>query len=117
MPGEEIHGSLYFQLKLDGPRGLRPVHGGHRRRLRERGHRAEGVDAQRQGVAIKKIPGNLKFNDITLKRGVDADNGLWQWRQQVVDGKVKEARCDGTDPDPGLRVQAPWRPTRSSAAG
>ena len=48
-----------------------------------------------KGVAIKKIPGNLKFNDITLKRGIDSDNELWQWRQLVVDGKVKEARCDG----------------------
>ena len=49
-----------------------------------------------KGVEIKKIPGNLKFNDITLKRGIDKDVGLWKWRQLVVDGKFKDARCDGT---------------------
>jgi phage tail-like protein len=49
-----------------------------------------------KGVEIKKIPGNLKFNDITLKRGIDSDSALWKWRQLVVDGKFKEARCDGT---------------------
>jgi phage tail-like protein len=46
--------------------------------------------------AIKRIPGNLKFNDITLKRGVVADRTLWDWRQQVVAGKFEDARCNGT---------------------
>jgi phage tail-like protein len=95
MPGEEIHGSLYFELKLKGREasGLftEATGGGSENAVIE-----QKVSLPNGGVAIKKIPGNLKFNDITLKRGVDEDNGLWQWRQQVVDGKVKEARCDGT---------------------
>lgn len=49
-----------------------------------------------KGVEIKKIPGNLKFNPITLRRGIDVDRSLWDWRQQVVDGAFKQARSDGT---------------------
>ena|SRR5947208_5486801 len=41
---------------------------------------------------VQKYPGQVKWNNITLKRGVDADNKLWAWRQLVIDGKIKEAR-------------------------
>ena len=30
------------------------------------------------------------------QRGVDNDNKLWQWRQDVIDGKIDTARRDGT---------------------
>jgi len=93
--GEEIHGSLYFQLTLAGREGsglfTEATGGGSENAVIEQKVSLPGG----KGVAIKKIPGNLKFNDITLKRGIDADNALWQWRQLVVDGKVGEARCDG----------------------
>jgi phage tail-like protein len=50
-----------------------------------------------KGVQIlKRIPGNLKYEDITLKRGVTPDLQLWAWRKLVEDGKVGEARCDGS---------------------
>ena len=41
---------------------------------------------------IQKYPGQLKWNNITLKRGVDSKNALWTWRKQVIDGQIKEAR-------------------------
>jgi phage tail-like protein len=95
MPAEEIFGSLYFQLKLNGHEGAglftEANGGGSENAIIE-----QKISLPTGGVAIKKIPGNLKYNDITLKRGVDPDNMLWKWRQQVVDGKFKEARCDGT---------------------
>jgi phage tail-like protein len=37
-------------------------------------------------------PGRLKWNPVTLKRGVTSTLDIWDWRQQVVDGKVKDAR-------------------------
>ena len=40
---------------------------------------------------IKAIPGNTKCHDITLKRGVDQDKTLWNWRKLIVDGKLKDA--------------------------
>jgi phage tail-like protein len=45
---------------------------------------------------ITKIPGQLKFNDITLKRGVTDDLDLYRWRQDVIDGKIDLARKDGS---------------------
>jgi phage tail-like protein len=41
---------------------------------------------------VQKIPGRLKWGDVTLKRGITEDMKLWEWRQQVIDGKMKEAR-------------------------
>jgi phage tail-like protein len=92
---EEINGNLYFKLTLQGKEGAglftEATGGGSENAIIE-----QKVQAPNGGVMVKKIPGNLKFNDITLKRGVDPDKMLWDWRQQVVDGKFKEARCDGT---------------------
>ncbi len=45
---------------------------------------------------IIKVPGTLKFSDITLKRGITSDLKMWQWRKKVEDGKVDEARCNGS---------------------
>lgn len=45
---------------------------------------------------IRKIPGRLKWGDITLKRGVTTNLDMWEWRQQVVDGDVKGARKNGS---------------------
>jgi len=50
-----------------------------------------------KGVEVVLIvPGRLKWGDITLKRGITSNMDLWNWRQQVVDGKVKEARKNGS---------------------
>jgi phage tail-like protein len=92
---DEIHGNLYFQLKLNGREGsglfTEATGGGSENAVIEQ--KVSGPDGH---VVIRKIPGNLKFNDLTLKRGIDPDMKLWQWRQQVVDGKYVEARCSGT---------------------
>ncbi len=42
--------------------------------------------------AIQKIPGRLKWSDVTLARGLTNDLSLTEWRQQVIDGRVAEAR-------------------------
>jgi phage tail-like protein len=42
--------------------------------------------------AVQMIPGRLKWTPITLKRGVTSSLDIWDWRQLVVDGKIKEAR-------------------------
>ena len=41
---------------------------------------------------VKKIPGRLRWHDVTLTRGLTADTKLWSWRQEVVVGKVEGAR-------------------------
>ena len=45
---------------------------------------------------VKKIPGRLKWGDITLKRGFTSNLDMWTWRQKVEQGKVSEARKNGS---------------------
>jgi phage tail-like protein len=45
---------------------------------------------------IKKVPGRLKWNNITLKRGITDAMDMWQWRKLIEQGKVNEARKNGT---------------------
>ena len=46
-------------------------------------------------LSIKKVPGQYKWGDITLKRGVTKGKEMWAWRQLVVQGKMTDARKDG----------------------
>ena len=47
-------------------------------------------------VYIKKLPGALKWSNITLKRGMTDSLELWKWRKKVADGDVVGARVDGS---------------------
>ena len=40
-------------------------------------------------IVTRKRPGRINFGDITLKRGLSADNALVDWYQTVVDGAVE----------------------------
>lgn len=41
---------------------------------------------------VHKIPGRLKWGDLTLKRGITDRMDIWKWRKQVEQGKLKDAR-------------------------
>lgn len=45
---------------------------------------------------IQKIPGRLKWGDITLKRGITSMMDIWDWRKLVEEGKVNDARTNGS---------------------
>ncbi|MBA3870547.1 MAG: phage tail protein [Anaerolineae bacterium] len=45
---------------------------------------------------VQKMPGRLKWGDITLKRGITATMDVWAWRQLVIDGKTVSARANGS---------------------
>ncbi len=49
------------------------------------------VDKQGHEI-IRKLPGRLKWQDISLKRGITSDLQIWEWRDKVVQGKTKDAR-------------------------
>jgi len=49
------------------------------------------VDARGRRV-LRKMPGDLMFLDVTLKRGISSDPFIWNWRQQVVNGLMNQAR-------------------------
>ncbi len=43
---------------------------------------------------IQKIPGRLAWTEVSLKRGVTSSIDVWDWRQQIVEGKVEDARTN-----------------------
>jgi len=45
---------------------------------------------------VQKIPGRLKWGDITLKRGITSAMDFWDWRKLVEDGDVVGARTNGS---------------------
>lgn len=45
----------------------------------------EGSDS----LTARKLPGLSKYSNISLKRGLTNDKQMWDWRKQVIDGKVK----------------------------
>ena len=46
--------------------------------------------------AVRKVPGRLKWGDLTLKRGITANMDMWAWRQMIVDGQISSARSNGS---------------------
>lgn len=53
------------------------------------------VDEQGTEV-VMKIPGRLKWENVTLKRGITDNMDIWDWRKQVEDGDVESARANGS---------------------
>ncbi|MGQ9683353.1 MAG: phage tail protein [Anaerolineae bacterium] len=45
---------------------------------------------------VRKVPGRLKWENIVLKRGITDSMDVWDWRKKVEDGKVEEARTNGS---------------------
>jgi phage tail-like protein len=53
------------------------------------------VDGQGRQM-VRKVSGATKWSNITLKRGVDSNKKLWEWRDEVVKSGPDKARVDGT---------------------
>ncbi len=45
---------------------------------------------------VKKVPGRMKWNNITLKRGITDAMDMWEWRKLVEEGKIDDARKNGS---------------------
>ena len=41
---------------------------------------------------VQKIPGRMKWQDVTLKRGITDNMQIWDWRAQVEQGNMSDAR-------------------------
>lgn len=46
--------------------------------------------------AVIKSPGRLKWAELTLKRPATSEMSFFNWRKMVEDGKITEARCNGS---------------------
>jgi phage tail-like protein len=64
---------------------------------------------------VMKIPGRLKWENVTLKKGITGDMDMWNWRKDVEDGKVEDSRRNGmiTMYDQTLKAVAQWEFTRA----
>jgi len=45
---------------------------------------------------VQQLPGRLKWEAIVLKRGITETMDMWDWRKQVEEGKMKDARKNGS---------------------
>jgi phage tail-like protein len=45
---------------------------------------------------VRKLPGQKKWSDITLKRGSTNALDLWEWHKKILDGDVVGARKNGS---------------------
>lgn len=45
---------------------------------------------------IHKVPGNRKTPTITLKRAKSSSKDIWDWYQKVYQGKISDARKNGS---------------------
>ena len=57
----------------------------------------EYKEATKDGrMIIRKVPGAMKWSDITLERRIDETTSLWEWRKQVIEGDIDGARRNGS---------------------
>ena len=56
-------------------------------------NRANQVGGQ---PVLQKLPGSVKYEDIHLSRGKVADPAFWTWMKTVQEGKIDQARKDGS---------------------
>ena len=47
-------------------------------------------------LIIRKLPGAMKWADITLKKSIDNRKDLWDWRSEVEKGDIDAARRNGS---------------------
>ncbi|MBI4790796.1 MAG: phage tail protein [Chloroflexi bacterium] len=45
---------------------------------------------------IQKTPGRMKWDNISLERGITDSMDIWDWRKLVEDGKMDKARKNGS---------------------
>ena len=83
-------GGFYYQLSVEG------IVNGYFAEAYNMGSETEVVTHKAVGpqgkVMLNKIPGNTKFFDVTLRRGITANLDLVNWRKLVLEGNTKSAR-------------------------
>ncbi|MGB2798550.1 MAG: phage tail protein [Dehalococcoidia bacterium] len=57
----------------------------------------ESKEALKGGFTVYiKTPGALKWENISLKRGITNSMEIWEWRKEVEQGNVEGARMNGS---------------------
>jgi phage tail-like protein len=53
-------------------------------------------EGNEKGNIVRKLSGLNKHSNITLKSGITDDHSLWDWRKQVIEGKMENVRKNGS---------------------
>jgi len=79
------YGGYNFLVEIDGitRAGFRECSGLDT--SQDAGEYREGTDP----LTVRKLPGLIKYSNISLKRGITDDAELWEWRKTVMDGQVE----------------------------
>jgi phage tail-like protein len=57
----------------------------------------EHLGSSKGGVrTVHKVPGNVKWSNIVLRKGLSDDKKLWDWYKKIEDGGVEANRKNGT---------------------
>jgi phage tail-like protein len=85
--------SAFFMIEFGGVKGaFRECTGmGSENEVVE--YKASGTQGK---MVLKKVPGRMKWNNIVLKRGITDALDMWEWRGQIEQGKVEDARKNGS---------------------
>ena len=67
----------------------------------------EGTD---RVLSSRKLPGLLTQGDVTLSRGITADDKLWKWREKVMTGQVERHNISISLLDDGGNAKITWMP-------
>jgi phage tail-like protein len=92
--GEDAVGGYTFKIEIDGQVIAQFKEVGGLESSREVIEHRENNLAGKE--VIKKLPGKKTWGDITLKRGVTDNKVIWDWHKLVMDGKIDEARKNGS---------------------
>ncbi|MBZ5681025.1 MAG: phage tail protein [Acidobacteriia bacterium] len=75
-----------FRVEIDGitQAGFREVSG-----LDATSDPIEYREGNEKVFTHRKLPGQVKYSNITLKWGITSAHEFWDWRKQVIDGKTQ----------------------------
>jgi phage tail-like protein len=93
MPREAI-GALRWYLELDGiQEGVFRDVAGLESETAVIEHRVTGKSGN---LIVHKIPGELKWSNLVLRRGITDDTRLHDWRKKIEEGQIETNRKNGT---------------------
>jgi phage tail-like protein len=117
-----------YNFKLD----IKGVTEAHFTECSGMGIKIEAIEYREAGnnQVVRKIPGPVRYGEITLRYGLTDSKQLWDWLMTAAKGKVERRNVsiimldsDGNDPAPGLQWNlfeawpSEWRGARLDTLG
>ena len=89
MPTEELFGAYNFLLEIQGIINDNKIIVGGFKSMSGMDSETEIVEfKQGNDTVVRKKPGRTTYANIVLERGYTATDDLWQWRQNIENGKI-----------------------------